>query len=577
MELKEIIIRHALENALRHEGKAKIQPVINRVLGEKPEYKNRIREIIDIIKETIDYVNNLSRDEQIKLASKLGIELEKEEKREEKKQLPPLPYADKFTKIVTRFAPNPDFVLHLGSARPAILSYAYAKKYKGIFILRFEDTDPKTKTPIPEAYDLIRKDLEWLGIKWDEEYIQSQRLEIYYQYARQLIERNHAYVCTCPSERIRELRAKGIRDSCASLPIETHIERWEKMLNGEYNEGEAVLRIKTDINYPDPSVRDWIAFRIINTEKYPHPLTGSKYTVWPTYNFACSIDDHLLGITHILRAKEHQTNTVKQGYIYKYFGWEQPIAIHFGRLNLEGTVLSKSKIREGIKKGLYYGWDDPRLGTLIALRRRGILPEAIWDLITDVGIKPSSARISLDNLHAMNRKYLEEIANRYMFVEDPQTLIIETNKDLTAKVPYHPSFPERGYRKIRINSNRNIATVLISSSDIDNFKEGQEIRLLGLANIRIISLNPPSAILINLRSSYAKEKKLPIIQWVPSSENVEVKVLKAEKNMLISVKGKAEKEVILLQIGSQIQFFRFGFVKLEKKDPKTLSFIYTHN
>ncbi len=577
MEIKEIVLKYALENALKHEGKAKIQPVINRLLGENPEYKKKIRQIIGTIKETINYVNSLSLDQQRKLADTIGLKIKEETSKEQKKELPPLPYINKFKKVVTRFAPNPDFVLHLGSARPAILSYAYAQKYNGKFILRFEDTDPKTKTPIIEAYDLIKKDLKWLNIKWEEEYIQSQRLEIYYEYARRLIEESKAYVCTCSADKIREYRAKGIRDSCANLPIETQLEKWDKMLNGEFNEGEAVLRIKTDIKYPDPSVRDWIAFRIIDTDKHPHPLTGSKYKVWPTYNFACSIDDHLLGITHILRAKEHQTNTIKQGYIYEYFGWEKPVAIHFGRLNLEGTILSKSKIRNGIEKRMYYGWDDPRLGTLIALRRRGILPQAIWDLILDVGVKPSSARISLDNLHAMNRKYLEELANRYMFVENPVILTIKTNQNLTAKIPYHPSFPERGYRRIELKHVENNVKVLISTSDISVLTDKQEVRLLGLANIRITSENPLYANLVNMNATYAKEKKLPIIQWVPFSENIYVEILKAEKEKLITIKGKAEKAVSSLEKGSQIQFFRFGFVKMERKTSEEAYFIYTHN
>ncbi|OYT32139.1 MAG: glutamate--tRNA ligase [Thermofilum sp. ex4484_79] len=577
MEVKTVILRHTLENALRHNGKAMLQPVINRLLGERPELRKDIKNIINIIKETIEYVNSLTIEKQQKLAKELGIELVEKEKGEKKKELPPLPYAEKFQRIITRFAPNPDFVLHLGSARPAILSYAYARKYNGKFILRFEDTDPRTKTPILQAYELIKEDLKWLGIKWDEEYIQSQRLEIYYNYAKQLIEKGHAYVCTCPPTKIREYRVKGIGDECAKLPVESQLERWEKMLTGEYDEGEAVLRIKTNIKYPDPSVRDWIAFRIIDTEKYPHPLTGSKYNVWPTYNFACSIDDHLQGITHILRAKEHQTNTIKQGYIYEYFNWTKPVTIHFGRLNLEGTVLSKSKIREGIKKGLYQSWDDPRLGTLIALRRRGILPKAIWDLILNVGIKPSSARISLDNLHALNRRYLEDIANRYMFVPNPKSLLIEYDQDLKAVIPYHPSYPERGYRRIRLQCINGKLNVLVSSHDMQSIGVNREFRLLGLANLRLLSLDPLEAVVVSKESEYAKSMKLPIIQWCPLDDNISVKVLKAEKDRVSIVAGKAESFVKQLKIGDQIQFFRFGFVKLEKMDGNEAFFVYTHN
>ena len=159
------------------------------------------------------------------------------------------------------------------------------------------------------------------------------------------------------------------------------------MLDGTFKEGEAVVRIKTDLSHPNPAVRDWPALRIINTERHPHPRVGSKYRVWPLYNFACGIDDHLIGVSHIIRGKEHLTNQRRQEYMYKHLGWQYPEAIHYGRLKIKGASLSKSKIVEGIRNGTFRDWDDPRLATFAALRRRGISPEAIRRLIIDVGPK----------------------------------------------------------------------------------------------------------------------------------------------------------------------------------------------
>ncbi len=569
-EIENIVLKYALANAVKFDGKAIESAVISKVLGERPDLRPRAREIVKLVRKIVSEVNKLPLEEQRRKLAEIWPEAFEEKRREEKKELPPLPQAERFSRIVTRFAPNPDFVLHLGSARPAILSYEYARKYNGRFILRFEDTDPKTKPPIREAYDLIREDLKWLKLSWDEEYIQSLRLEIYYQYARKLLEMEKAYVCIHSPEDISRLRREGKPCSCVTLPSDIHLDRWDKMLSGEYGEKEAVLRIKTDIKHPNPSVRDWIAFRIIDTEKYPHPLVGSKYIVWPTYNFACAIDDHLLGVTHILRGEEHAVNTLKQEYIYRYFDWSMPVTIHFGRMNLEGTILSKSLIRKGLERGLYSDWSDIRLGTLIALRRRGILPEAIWELVMEVGIKPSAATISIDKLHAINRKILEPRANRYMFVPEPLTeVVLKGIEKIYAEVMYHPSYPERGYRVIESEKN-------VIYAPLEDLDKNSEIRFISLGNFRVTSRNPYIVTYISSDLEYARENKLPIIQWAPVDKAVRVTVLRAKGDKLTETIGYSEPEIRKIRLGEQIQFIRFGFVKLEKNGEEPL-FIYTHS
>lgn len=580
-EVQRLILLYALENAVKHGGKAQPQPVLSKLLGSRPDLRPRARELLEIVMKVVEEVNRQSVEEQReRLRLLAGGELPERGKASERAGLPPLPNAEK-GRVVTRFAPNPDFVLHLGSARPAILSYEYARMYEGRFILRFEDTDPKTKPPMREAYDLIREDLRWLGLKWDEEYVQSLRMEIYYEHAKRLIEIGGAYVCTCSREEISRNRAAGVRCACASRPAEEQLELWERMLAGEFKEGEAVLRIKTEIDHPNPSVRDWIAFRIIDTERHPHPLVGSRYVVWPTYNFACAIDDHLMGVTHILRGAEHEVNTIKQKYIYQHFGWEYPVAIHFGRMGIEGAILSKSKIREGIRAGLFSGFDDIRLATLAALRKRGILPEAIRDLVLHVGIKPSTARISLENLYAANRKYLEVKANRFMLVPEPAKLTIRTNLGkLIAKIPRHPSYPERGTRELELDASSGYFEVYVPRDDVAGLAPGSELRLLGLANIRL--LDSATAEVVNLEVEYAKAKKLPIIQWAPASSAVEVAVLRDEGGQLRVVKGVAEPSVRSeLKVGDHAQFYRFGFAILDRAlvegGREVLFFIYTHS
>jgi len=193
--------------------------------------------------------------------------------------------------------------------------------YHGLFYLRFEDTDPRLKKSALPFYDFIREDLTWLGCKWDREFIQSDRVPIYYEHVEKLLKEEHAYVCTCPREEFREKVTARKSCPCRDLASEEQLARWKRMLDGTYGEGKAVVRIKTDMNHPNPAVRDWPAFRIIDAEKHPHPRVRSKYRVWPLYNFACGVDDHLLGVTHIIRGKEHLTNQTRQKYMYQHFGW----------------------------------------------------------------------------------------------------------------------------------------------------------------------------------------------------------------------------------------------------------------
>ncbi|MFB6470082.1 MAG: glutamate--tRNA ligase [Vulcanisaeta sp. AZ3] len=585
-KVREIALRHALINAVKFNGKANINAVVSKVFAEDPSLKSIAKDVIQVVREVIDYVNSLSIEEQrsvlmSKWPEALG-EKRVESYRKGIEDLPPLPNDNKYEVITLRFAPNPDFVLHLGSARPAIINYAYKLKYEGLgrrarFILRFEDTDPRTKRPMPEAYDVIKEDLRWLGINWDEEYIQSDRIEIYYDIAKKIIERGGAYVAAkgteCTPEDWKKSRITGIpcknRDADPSL----NLELFDKMLRGGYGEGEAVMVIKTDLRHPDPSVRDWVAMRIINTEKYPHPRVGSKYFVWPTYNLSVSVDDHLMGITHILRAQEHSVNTVKQSFIYKHMGWEQPEAIHFGRLRIVGMTLSKTRL-----KTLGIRWDDIRLPTLAGLRNRGIQPEAIWSVMLQVGIKPTDATITPENLFAENRKLIEPRANRYMAVINPVRVTVEEVKEkLMAKLPMHPSYPERGFREIMLEPVNGEIELFIGEDDFKKASPGSIIRLMELVNIEVVdkSNNGLTARIHSKDLESAKKVNAPIIQWVPK-DSIPIIVKRPEGMRIIEDKGLAEPSIKQVNVSEIIQFMRYGFVKLIGREAESV-FVYVHN
>jgi len=583
-ELRGIIRKAALLNAVQHDGKAQAGPIMGKILGEKQELRTKTKELSALVNEVLSEVNNLSADEQKRTVAEKWPEALKKMKVEEEKRLPPLPNVNTYAQIVTRFSPNPDCVLHLGSARAIILSHEYARLYGGKFILRFEDTDPKVKKPSLEFYDSIRKDLAWLGCKIDEEYIQSDRIPIYYEYANRLISDGNAYVCTCIPDEFRKKALENNPCNCRNLPAKEHLKRWKRMLEGGYAEGEAVVRVKTDLNHPNPAVRDWPALRIIDTVKYPHPRVGSKYRVWPLYNMAAGSDDHLLGITHIIRGKEHLTNQVRQEFMYRHLGWKYPEAIHYGRLKITGAFLSKSEIVAGIREGIYEGWDDSRLATFAALRKRGITPEAIKRMIIDVGPKTNDVTLSWENLYSYNRKLLDPQTDRYFFVQKPVKLRVKSvPRVFHVKLPLHPEKPERGFREYTVmpKGDENSADFWITENDAENI--GGMVRLIECFNIEFSSQQIVIARLgggiTAIEASFssepyedAKEAKARLIHWIVKDEAVPCEVVMPDASVN---EGVAESACKKLKPDTVIQFERFGFVRVDEVAEKLTAY-YAH-
>ncbi len=580
-DLRRLILKHAVANAVKHGGRASQGPVMNKVLGERPDLRARARDLARVVKDIVDYVNSLPREELERLASELLLAGEAPGRPSEERGLPPLPGADKG--VVTRFAPNPDFVLHLGNARPALLSYIYAKEiYKGKMILRFEDTDPRIKTPLPEAYWAIKDDLKWLGISWDEEYIQSMRMELYYQVARKLIKRGGAYVDLCSREEVSRNRA--MRRACPHRlqPVEDNLELFDKMLSGFFGEGEASLRVKTDLDHQDPSVIDWVAMRIIDTSRHPHPLVGDRYIVWPTYNFAAGVDDHLMGVTHIIRGREHMQNTVKQEYVYRHMGWEYPHVVNVGRLRLEGFILSKSKIRAIIEKrpGRFEGYSDPRFGTLAGLRSRGILSETVRETIYSLGVKVSDATISWDNLASLNRKKLDPISRRLMFVPDPVKLYIEGLPEglMRASIPYHPDNRELGSRELAVGSDRKGAYVYVSRGDLERLPEHRGFRIMELANVELVEFGGGGEAVARYLSQGVEDARragMPIIQWV-SGRPVGA-VLREPEGLRYRIRRGFVEESIL-SLGDEVfQLVRVGFARVVSRSPGGVVLLKIHD
>jgi glutamyl-tRNA synthetase len=283
-----------------------------------------------------------------------------------------------------------------------------------------------------------------------------------------------------------------------------------------------------------------------------------------------------MGITHIIRGKEHLTNMVRQEYMYKYLGWQYPEAIHYGRLKITGASLSKSKIVQGVREGLYDGWDDPRLATFAALRRRGITPEAIKKMIIDVGPKTSDVILSWENLNAYNRKILDPVADRYFFVHNPIELTVKrVPREFTARLLLHPDKPERGFREYVIKPKaNNSATFWVSKKDIAASETGNMIRLMELFNIKIEGISEYSAEASLASESYeeARSVKAQLIHWVPVGEDMPCQVVMPDVTI---ADGIAESACRRLKPDAIVQFERFGFVRIDKANTKLIAY-YAH-
>jgi glutamyl-tRNA synthetase len=570
-ELVRLIERLALENALAFKGVARAEAVLGKLLGMNPGLRSSVKELIPVIREVTERVNRLTLDEQAELLRRLGA-FEKTEKAL-KQEPPSLPRADGFTKVVLRFAPNPDGPLTLGNARPAVLCDHYAERMNGKLILRFEDTSPSVKPPLREAYDWIVEDLEWLGIHPDETHYQSDRLQTYYDYAEKFLEKGFAYVCLCKPEEFRLFEKKG--EPCPHRDQEPSVSLslWEKMLNGGLNPGEAVVRVKTDMKHPNPAVRDWPALRI-DVAKHPRV---SGFRVWPLYNWSCAIDDYEMRVSHVIRGKEHLTNEVRQSYVFKYLNSPPPVSIHIGRVRLEGSVLSKSKIMRGLAEGSYIGLDDPRLGTLKALRRRGFKPEVIRRVVLEMGLNIAESTVKWENLYAYNREAVDWEAERYYFVKDPVTMIVRSiPQQVEARLFRHPSRPELGSRIIVLKPLNGEAGLIVSSGDVENLAPGSRLRLISLFNVEVEDADPHSrtvkAVFKGLEVP-EKSSGVKLIQWVLPGDAVKTVVLMPDARV---AEGLGESPLTLLDPGRVIQLVRFGFCRVEAVSKDVVNLVFSH-
>ncbi|MFX0104295.1 MAG: glutamate--tRNA ligase [Candidatus Hodarchaeota archaeon] len=582
-EIRKILWLSGLKNAVKFNGKPNKKAIMGKLMATRPDLRSQAKIVLPILDQIIDEILKLNLKEQTEKLLQLDPHaLDKIETLEEKKELPELPNLSNYEKIVMRLAPYPSGALHIGNARMIILNHEYVKKHNGELVLFYDDTigspkslrdSPKAKFVLPEAYDLIKEGLEWLGIEYNKVYYKSDRLEIFYEYCEKLIKDNIAYVCFCPADEFRD-KFKRQKLGCPhrNQTIKKNLDEWKAMLNGKYYEGDAVVRLKTGMDQKDPALRDQIIMRISEAE---HPRVGNKYNIWPMLEFSWAIDDHLIGVTHVLRGVDLIKEDFIEQFIWDHLKWKKAEFLHYGKINFTDMKLSKTEARNNIQKGNYKGWDDPRTWSLQSLKKRGIKPRAVRETLLDLGMSLTGITFSVNWLYAKNQDIIDGVSNRYFYVENPVLIVISNvaAKSLIAEPLLHPSNPKKGKRKIKCVTDNNKLNLLIPSSDVKNLEEGQIIRLKDLINVKIDSINFSENKISASFHSKELNRDFPIFQWVPKDENIEVRILKPDGTLS---KGYGEINLLNIPMNQTIQFERYGFVNPIILKKKYLYCYFTH-
>jgi glutaminyl-tRNA synthetase len=328
--------------------------------------------------------------------------------------------------VHTRFPPEPNGYLHIGHAKSICLNFGIAKDYNGMCNLRFDDTNPAKEDV--EYVDSIIEDVHWLGFDWDDRmFYASNYYDKLYEYAVYLIKEGKAFVCDLNAEEMRKYRGTltepGKESPYKNRTIEENLELFEKMKNGEFEDGTHTLRAKIDMASPNLNMRDPVIYRIIKTE---HHRTGNKWCIYPMYDYTHCISDSIEGITHSLCTLEFEDHRP----LYDWFLDQLPVKHHpqqieFARLNLGYTIMSKRKLLELVEKKIVTDWDDPRMPTIAGLRRRGYTPKSIRDFADRIGVAKADSTVDLALLEYCIREDLNKIAKRVMVVLDPIKVIID--------------------------------------------------------------------------------------------------------------------------------------------------------
>lgn len=517
--------------------------------------------------------------------------------------------------VHTRFPPEPNGYLHIGSAKAIYINYSTAKKYGGLFNLRYDDTNPTKEDT--EYVDSIYEDLKWLGaIPTGGVYYGSDYFDKTYELAVKLIKDGKAFVCDLSKDEMSEYRGTltepGKESPWRNRSIEENLDLFERMKNGEFPDGSKTLRAKIDMASPNINMRDPAIYRIVRAH---HHRQGDKWCIYPMYDFAHPIQDALEGITYSLCSLEFENHRPLYDWVVENCGFEKkPKQREFARLNVTYTVMSKRYLRQLVETGLVDGWDDPRMPTLCGLRRRGYTPDAIFDFVKRAGIAKTDSLIDIELLEHCIREELNTSAPRRICVTEPIKVVIDNYPE--DKIEYfpvsnNPTDPEAGTRDVPFTKELYIEASDFAEVPPPKFfrmKPDGEVRLMGAyivkcdnvvkdENGKVIEIHCTADLEVG-NGNPTDRKVKGTIHWVSASHCVDLDINLYDKLFTIpnlndmpegatyndflnpdSLKKltgcKAELSIGDAEDGDKFQFVRMGYFCKDSKYPNTFNRVVT--
>ena len=560
-EVVAAVRKFALQNALEYNGKGQVGSVLGRLLSESPDLRSEAKRLMAIVSKEVENANTMALEEgvgavraELEIFAPDALEREKHRKIEGLKDLP-----GDTDSVVLRFAPNPNGPLTLGHSRGVVINSEYAKMYGGKVVLRFDDTDTKVKPPLPEAYHWIEDEYEWLAGRPADVIVRaSDRMPVYLEFASKLLSEGHCYVCKCSAEEFRKYRESKVECPCRSKSVSENLSDWDSMNNGEFGEGDAVVRVRTDMTLPNPALRDWPALRIQHS---PHPMVGGRYRVWPLLDFQSAIEDHEQGVTHIVRGKDLMDSTRKQTLLYEHLGWNYPETLYWGRVKVhEFGGFSTSSMRSSIETGEREGWGDLRLPTIQSLRRRGFDARALREFWIELGVTQKDISVPMQTIESMNSSVLDAKTERRSFVASPILLEIKGINGTVIESPRHPDGEIEGFRTWTLSN-----SIYIQQTDCGNVS----LRLKEFADISISGS-------IGKIDSIERSDNRPIVQWLPKEESCEANLYVPEGDKVNVIDGLLEDSELV--VGNVYQLERVGFAMLEEiSDTGVAKLVWLHS
>jgi glutaminyl-tRNA synthetase len=518
-------------------------------------------------------------------------------------------------RVHTRFPPEPSGYLHIGHAKAFYIDFGVAEDYGGLCNLRFDDTNPCKESE--EFVNAIQEDIRWMGFDWgDRCYFASDYFEKLHAYAVRLIEMGKAFVCDLSQDEIRDYRGTltepGKNSPFRDRSVEENMELFERMKAGEFPDGSRTLRAKIDMASSNINMRDPVIYRILHAE---HHRTGNRWCIYPMYDFTHCLSDSIEGITHSLCSLEFEDNRPLYDWFLDRLGVHHPRQIEFARLNLSHTVLSKRRLRQMVEEGFVSGWDDPRMPTLVGMRRRGYPPEAIRNFCDRIGVAKADSMVDFALLEFCVREHLNKCAPRAMAVLRPLRVVIENypeDKVEEVEAVNNPEDPSSGKRKVPFSR--------IIYVERDDFMEdppkrfyrlapGREVRLRYAYFVKCVDVVKDAATgeVTELRCTYDPDTKggdapdgrkvKATLHWVSAAHSLPAEVrlydsLFTRRNPMDVGEGEDFKDCVnpdSIEVirscrlepglgeakpGGTFQFERLGYFCLDAKDSKAGSLVF---